>query len=298
MAIDSFMKRFGRNETGEPIDGEEHMDQIIHIDVNVLRANPFQPRKQFDPMQLDELTKSIAVMGVIHPIVVRPMGDHYEIVAGERRWRAATNAGHTTIPALVRTFSDSEMAEIALVENLQRADLNYFEEAEGYRMLIDDFHMTQEEVANKVGKSQPTVANKLRVLNIDPEVRAEIMVEMVSERHIRALLKLKTPQEQIQILKAVYENEMTVIQTEQLIADYLEGRVVFEDMPDEPTTADDPSEPKRQTIRRMFSDMRIYVNTIRAAVTKIVDSGIDVKMQETETEEGITVTITIPRENR
>ena len=298
------MKRFGRGEQGDNDDAGERLDQVVYLEVSQLSPNPFQPRKDFDDDQMNELTRSILEMGVIHPIVVRQNGEKYEIVAGERRWRASMQAGLQTIPSLLRHFSDHEMAQIALIENLQRADLNYFEEAEAYRMLIDEFHMTQEEVAKKVGKSQPTIANKLRVLNIDPMVRKEIMVGLVSERHIRALLGLKTPEEQIAILTEIYKNEMTVSQTEQLVKDYLEGRVVFEegevteDAEDGMATEPGTEAPRRQTIRRMFTDMRIYVNTIKASVTKIIESGIDVKMQEAETEEGITITIQIPREKR
>ena len=295
MAIDSFFKSLGKGDQG---DGQ---DQIARLDLGSLAPNPFQPRKQFDPVQMEELSRSIAEIGVIQPIVVRQKGDIYEIVAGERRWRAAQAAGLASIPAVIRQFSDREMAQIALVENLQRADLSYFEEAEGYRVLIEDFQMTQEDIAKRVGKSQPTIANKLRVLHIHPDVKAQILVELVTERHIRALLKLKTPEEQLLILKQIYEEEMTVKQTEQLIADYQAGRAVLEDEPDAADGEEaekDSAAPRRQTIRRIFTDMRIYVNTIKATVSRIVESGVPAQMREEETEDGVIVTITIPREKR
>lgn len=289
MAIDSVSKFFGRNKA------EEASDQVLSLDLNLLQVNPYQPRKQFDPIQLEELSRSIAELGIIQPIVVRQSGDKYEIVAGERRFRASKMAGLTVIPAVVRNFTDREMAEIALVENLQRADLNYFEEAEGYRKLIEEFHLTQEDVAARVGKSQPTIANKLRILKIDPIVKENIMVELLTERHVRALLKLRSPEEQLLILKEIYEKELNVKDSEYLITEFLEGRVVISEGEEAQEDGEADAVQKQQRIRRIFADMRIYVNTIKAAVTTIEESGIDVKMDQTETDDFIQLTITIPR---
>ena len=289
MAIDSVSKFFGRNKA------EEASDQVLSLDLNLLQVNPYQPRKQFDPIQLEELSRSIAELGIIQPIVVRQSGDKYEIVAGERRFRASRMAGLTAIPAVVRNFTDREMAEIALVENLQRADLNYFEEAEGYRKLIEEFHLTQEDVAARVGKSQPTIANKLRILKIDPIVKENIMVELLTERHVRALLKLRSPEEQLLILKEIYEKELNVKDSEYLITEFLEGRIVISEGEEAQEDGEADTVQKQQRIRRIFADMRIYVNTIKAAVTTIEESGIDVKMDQTETDDFIQLTITIPR---
>jgi len=273
---------------------EEQQDKVIPIDVEQINPNPFQPRKHFEAMQMEELSRSIAEKGIIQPIVVRQDGDRYEIVAGERRWRAAKMAGYKAVPAIVREYTDQELTEIALVENLQRADLSYFEEAEGYRRLIEEFRITQEEIAEKVGKSQPTIANKLRILRIDPAVKEQIMVELITERHVRALLKLKTPEEQLAILKEVYENELNVKDTEIMINDYLEGRTA---LPGEgPDEDEEPQEErKKQTFHRVFSDMRIYVNTIKAAVATIIDTGVDVVMDQAETEDAIQITVTISK---
>ena len=289
MAIDAVSKIFGKQKSSET------SSQIINLQLEQLSPNPFQPRKQFEPIQMEELSRSIAEMGVIQPIIVRQIDDRYEIVAGERRWRAAKMADQTVIPAVIRNFTDREMAEIALVENLQRADLNYFEEAEGYRKLIEDFRLTQENIASRVGKSQPTIANKLRLLKIDPDVKEKIMVELLTERHVRTLLRLKTPEEQIAILKEVYENEMNVSDTEHLVSEYLAGRVVIDNNPQEEIDSVDGTGEKKQNIRRVFSDMRIYINTIKAAVTTILESGVDVKMEQIETDDDIQLTITIPR---
>jgi len=289
MAIDTVSRFFGKNKN------EDLPDQVLELRLDLLKPNPFQPRKHFDQIQMDELSRSVAEMGVIQPIVVRQTGDSYEIVAGERRWRAAEMAGQATIPSVVRGFSDREMAEIALIENLQRADLNYFEEAEGYRRLIEDFKVTQEDVAARVGKSQPTIANKLRLLKIDPEVKENIMVELLTERHVRALLKLGTKEEQLIILKEIYEKELNVKDTEYLIAEYLEGRVVIGGDGQDNEENEEHGAVRKPNIRRVFSDMRMYVNTIKAAVVTIAEAGIDVKMDQTETDESILLTITIPR---
>ena len=293
MPIDAISSFFNKGKQ------EDTLEQVVHIALDLLKPNPFQPRKAFDPIQLDELARSIAEMGVVQPIVVRQAGDMYEIVAGERRWRAASRADMTTIPSLIRSFSDREMAEIAIVENLQRADLGYFEIAEGYRRLIEDFHMTQEEVAARVGKSQPTIANKLRILKIDPAVKSLIMVDLLTERHVRALLKLEKPDDQILILKEIYEKDLNVKDTESLIDDFLEGRVTITGDDDTETDADDGlDEQPRPRIRRVFSDTRIHINTIKAAVAQIIESGIDVKIDQVETDDAIQLTIVIPRIKR
>ncbi|MDR1205406.1 MAG: nucleoid occlusion protein [Peptococcaceae bacterium] len=275
---------------------DEKQEKVMDIELGQIRPNPYQPRKHFDQGQLEDLTKSILEMGVIQPITVRRTADYYEIVAGERRYRASLNAGLATIPAVVREFTDMEVAQIALVENLQRADLNYFEEAEGYRRLIDDFTMTQEEVAARVGKSQSTIANKLRILRIDPEVRENIMVELLTERHVRALLKLRDSASQMKVLKEIYEQDMNVRQTEILIEDMLTT--------DETGPADDEdvlagmTSKNRQKIIRVIKDIRIYLNSIKAAVQTIEEAGIQVKMAEKNFDDHVEILIHIPKTKR
>jgi ParB family chromosome partitioning protein len=264
----------------------------MEIELTQIKPNPFQPRKSFDPDQLASLSKSILEMGVLQPIVVRRKEDHFEIVAGERRYRASVNAGLSTIPSLVREFSDVEMAAMSLVENLQRADLNYFEEAEAYQKLISEFSLTQEEVAKRVGKSQSTVANKLRILKIAPEVRKNIMVDILTERHVRALLKLRDVPMQLRALKLIYENDMNVQQSEILISDMIESEEMVL-RPDDPLTKV-PKE-KRRKIIRVIKDIRIYLNSIKAAVQSIEEAGIQVKMSEKNFEDYVEVKIQIPK---
>lgn len=287
MAKDTISKFLGFSRESDPV-----VDQVMDLDIDKLVPNPFQPRKYFDTIQLDELARSIREMGVIQPILVRSRGEVYEIVAGERRFRASQRAGLKQIPAVIREFSDRELAEVALVENLQRADLSYFEEAEGYRKLIEEFSLTQEEVAQRVGKSQPTIANKLRILKLDPAVRENVMVELLSERHIRALLKLNTPNDQLMILKEIYEHELTVRQTELLIEDYLAGKAI---LTEEEIHMEDAPPEKRQRIKRIFRDMRIYINTIKSAVATIEEAGLPIKMTQTDHDDYIEVTIQLPR---
>jgi len=287
LAKDTISKFLGFSRESDPV-----VDQVMDLDIDKLVPNPFQPRKYFDTIQLDELARSIRELGVIQPILVRSRGEVYEIVAGERRFRASQRAGLKQIPAVIREFSDRELAEVALVENLQRADLSYFEEAEGYRKLIEEFSLTQEEVAQRVGKSQPTIANKLRILKLDPAVRENVMVELLSERHIRALLKLNTPNDQLMILKEIYEHELTVRQTELLIEDYLAGKTI---LTEEEIHMEDAPPEKRQRIKRIFRDMRIYINTIKSAVATIEEAGLPIKMTQTDHDDYIEVTIQLPR---
>jgi ParB family chromosome partitioning protein len=287
LAKDTISKFLGFSRESDPI-----VDQVMDLDIDKLVPNPFQPRKYFDTMQLDELARSIKELGVIQPILVRSRGEVFEIVAGERRFRASQRAGLKQIPAVIREFTDRELAEVALVENLQRADLSYFEEAEGYRRLIEEFNLTQEEVAQRVGKSQPTIANKLRILKLDPAVRENVMVDLLTERHIRALLKLNTPDDQLMILKEIYEHELTVRQTELLIEDYLAGKVTLQE---EASLTEDVLPEKRQRIKRIFRDMRIYINTIKSAVATIEEAGLPIKMTQTDHDDYIEVTIQLPR---
>jgi len=260
--------------------------QIHEVPAALIKANPYQPRKHFDPLQLNDLAKSIKEHGILQPLLVRKDKEGYELVAGERRLRAALAIGLKTVPVIVKDLEDFEMAELALIENLQREDLNYFEEAEGYRKLIEEFKLTQDEVAKKVGKSQSTIANKMRLLKLPPEVQQNINPELVTERHARALLKVNEPQKQMMILKEIYDHEYNVRET-----DILVEKVIGE----EKHTAEKTGGRK---IVRIFKDLRIYVNTIKNAVETINQAGLDVEMTEKDCEKYIEVLIKIPKKNR
>jgi len=186
------------------------------IDLSSLSPNPFQPRREIAGAEFDELVDSIRRHGVLQPIIVRRSGAGYEIVAGERRWRAAQAAGLTDIPAVVRDLSDQEMLELALIENLQREDLDPIERATAYRKLMEQFGLTQEQVAEAVGGSRPSVANALRLLELPSEVQASISRGRISEGHGRALLMLESPVERLVAWKSVEERGLSVRETEEL----------------------------------------------------------------------------------
>ena len=203
---------------------------VRHIGIDAIERSPFQPRTDFDPEQLQELANSIKQRGVIQPLLVRPLktaggvpalqGDgarRYELIAGERRWRAAREAGLTTIPAFVREASDQEVLEIALIENLQREDLNAIEEARAYDQLATQFTLTQEQIAQKVGRSRAAVANSMRLLGLPSEVQSWIADNRLSVGHAKAILGLPSSAEQRLVAERVLKRSLTVRETEQLV---------------------------------------------------------------------------------
>lgn len=191
--------------------------QILQIPIEDIIPNRFQPRISFDEKALSELSASIKQHGIIQPLVVRRLGDKYEIIAGERRYKAATMAGITSVPAVISEMDDQESAEVALVENVQRKDLTAIEEAKSYKNLMEKNNMTQEEVATKMGISQSAVANKLRLLNLSERVQKALLNEQISERHARSLLGLSTPEEQDKWLEKILNERLTVRQLDTLL---------------------------------------------------------------------------------
>jgi ParB family transcriptional regulator, chromosome partitioning protein len=189
------------------------------IDIQLLVPSRFQPRRSFDPTSLDELAASIREQGIVQPVVVVPKGEKFEIVAGERRWRAAVKAGLTRIPVVIREKgSDKELLEIALVENLQREDLNVLEAAAAYARLKEEFHLTQEEVAKRVGKDRATVANSLRLLKLPSSVRERIQNGNLSGGHARAIAALASADDQERLAEEVVRRALSVRQTEKRVA--------------------------------------------------------------------------------
>ena len=262
---------------------ENRGEAILELSIAEIQANPFQPRLYFDPAQLEELSSSIREYGVLQPVIVRVVDGQYQLVSGERRFRASKLAQKETIPALVRQLSDREVAEMALIENLQREDLNYFEEAEGYARLIQEFQITQEEVAKKMGKSQPTIANKLRLLHISERVRREISVDVITERHVRSLLKLKNEEQQLDVLNRIYKNNLNVRQTD----DYIETLLIAEEK--------NIREQKKKKMMKAIKDMKIFVNTIKGTVKTIQDAGMPAEIIENENDEYMEVVIRLPK---
>ena len=193
--------------------------QVLQVNIDDIIPNRFQPRISFDDQGIKELAASIKEHGIIQPLVLRKLGKKYEIIAGERRYKAASLAGLTVVPAVISNIDDNKSAEIALVENIQRRDLTPIEEARSYKNLLDKGYLTQEDLAKKMGLSQPAVANKLRLLNLDDTVQQALLDGKISERHARALLSLNDKEEQKEWLDKIISNRMTVRQLDQALKD-------------------------------------------------------------------------------
>lgn len=262
-------------------------DQIYFVSVEDIVPNPAQPRKYFDPEDLRELAGSIARYGVLQPLTVRSNNRKYELVAGERRLRAARLAGLGKVPCIMLDVDGEASSLIALVENLQRRDLDYIEEAEGLCKLIQAFDMSQEEAARRVGKSQSAVANKLRILKLPREMLLQIKQAGLTERHARALLRLGSNKDRYEVLLHIIQNELTVARTEEYIDAYLEPPV--------PTAGEQKIQPPKPLY--VIKDVRLFLNTINRAVAILKQSGIDAEVEQGGTEKEAVITIRILKPN-
>lgn len=268
---DQFSRLFGLERS--------EYEEIKKIPVANINPNPYQPRTVFDDEKIEELCETIKSHGVIQPIVVRERNGKYEIIAGERRWRAVKKLGMERIPAIVKEFNDEQAASIALIENLQREGLTAIEEAVAYQKLIELHGLTQESMAKRLGKGQSTVANKLRLLHLPKAVQDALLIRKITERHARALLSLKNEEMQIQVLGEIIEKEWNVKQTEQRIQHLLEK---------------DEKKPK-QTRRSFSKDMRLAINTVRKSVDMVIQSGLSIETQEEELDDCYQFVIKIPK---
>lgn len=256
-------------------------ESITYIAPDMILPNLYQPRKFFDEDAIDELAQSIKAYGIIQPLSVRRMSnERYELVAGERRLRAAKKLGLKEVPAIIVDITDKESAAIALLENLQREDLNYMEEAEAYFNLIKEHGYTQEQLAEVIGKKQSTIANKLRLLKLSHEVRIKLLENKLTERHARALLKLPEEALQIKILEVVIKKALNVKKTEELVEKELLR-----------LSKDEVAADGKKRIKGIFSP-KVYINTIRQVFDKY---GINAQYNSKELEDSIQVTITIPK---
>lgn len=256
--------------------------EITHIPIQSIRPNPYQPRRVFNQLALEELSQSIKMFGVIQPISVRKLSrDTYELIAGERRLRASELAKLIDIPAIIVEYKDRESAMVALIENLQREDLNFIEEAEGYNNLIIDHKYTQKELAVKIGKSQSTIANKLRLLKLPTEIKRALVTEGLTERHGRAILKLPDDSLKTMVLEKSIKNNLNVNSTEMLVEDILKKMRNNDEVPN-------------QSVKSLIN-IRIYLNTIKKAYRAIVDYGINAEYKEEDKGEFVEVTIKIPK---
>ena len=256
---------------------------LRRIRVSDIARNPNQPRKYFDPEAIAQLAESIRQYGVLNPLTVRRSpSEGYELVAGERRLRAARVAGLNEVPCLVIAADNEDSSAIALVENLQRRDLDFFEEAYGFKRLIDQYGLTQEEAARKVGKTQSAVANKLRLLRLSQKNMELIRSANLTERHARCLLRLDSEDERINATNYIIEHDLNVSRSEQYIEELLKER-----------ETELPAQQERKVVR-LIKDVRFFLNTLNRAVGVMVDSGIGATVQQQDSEDGLTLTIVIP----
>ncbi|NLY46368.1 MAG: nucleoid occlusion protein [Tissierella sp.] len=263
--------------------------EVKYIPIEAIRPNPYQPRRNFNKRALEELSQSIKSYGVIQPISVRQISNEtYEIIAGERRLRASELADLKEVPALVVDYRDKESAMVALIENLQREDLNFIEEAEGYQNLITDHNFTQQELAEKIGKSQSTIANKIRLLKLPIEIQKSLVEEGLTERHGRALLKLPDDETRQIVFDKVISKSLNVNSTEELVEDILDNLRKTEEAEEE-----EVAKPK-QNIKSLIN-ARIYLNTIKKAYKAIKEYGIDAEYKEVDKDDFIEVVIKLPK---
>lgn len=252
---------------------------ISLLPIDIIHPNPYQPRNQFDPTALEELCASIKAYGILQPITVRRLGGSYELVAGERRLRAAKMAKLSSVPAVIVNLSEEDSALVALLENLQRCDLTFLEEAEGYEKLVRLHGMTQEQIAQRIGKTQSAVANKLRLLRLPPMIKRKIREHNLTERHARALLRLVDDCKlQATALDRIIAAGLNVSQSEQLV-----DKLLKESIPG-----------KAQKLRVGNQSLKIAANTLRQAVQLITKSGIRAVLKEKKTDGYVEYTITLP----
>ncbi|HDX9612333.1 TPA: nucleoid occlusion protein [Bacillus toyonensis] len=268
-----------QDESHEEIDKKVY-EEIKEIPIVNITPNRYQPRTVFDDARIDELALTIRTHGLIQPIVVRQYeDDKYEIIAGERRFRAATKLGWEKVPAIIKNLNDTETASVALIENLQREELTAIEEAVAYQKLIELHNLTQEALAQRLGKGQSTIANKLRLLKLPEKIKSALLEKSITERHARALIPLKNEELQLKVLQEIVEKQLNVKQTEERIAKLLEE-----------------VKPKRKAKQKAVSrDARIAMNTIRQSLQMVADSGLNVNSEEEEFDEYYQITIKVPK---
>lgn len=269
-------KLFGMSD--RTVSDEVKQDEVKQIPVHEIVASPYQPRTIFDDERIDELCQTIKTHGVIQPIVIRIRNGIYELIAGERRLRAVRKLGLDTIPAIIREFNDSQAASIALIENLQREGLTAIEEAAAYQQLMELHGLTQESLAQRLGKSQSTIANKVRLLNLSEPVKLALMERKITERHARALLSLDDEELQAKVLDDIITKELNVKQTEARIQFFKEA-----------------SQIKKSRRVSYSKDVRLALNTIRQSVDMVVSSGMNINTSEQDHEDHYEIIIRIPK---
>ena len=253
-------------------------NKVVFLPIAAISPNPGQPRRHFSRAGLEELAASIGEHGVLQPLSVRRVPGGYELISGERRLRASRMAGLEEVPCILVSVDGQESSLLALVENLQRRDLDFVEEALALSRLIQTYHLSQEEAAKKLGKSQSAVANKLRLLKLPPEVLALLREKGFTERHARALLRLESPEQQAAAARAVVEGGLTVAKTEEYVEQLLH-----------------PAPPARRKPTIVLKDVRLFLNTVSRGLSLMKQAGVKANCLRQETADTIQLTITIPK---
>lgn len=254
--------------------------RVRYIPINTVRPNPQQPRRSFDETALRELADSIRAYGILQPLTVRDRGGFYELVAGERRLRAARIAGLREVPCLVAEVGEEDAALLALIENLQRRDLDYMEEAAAIARLIGRYGLSQQQAADKLGKSQPAIANKLRLLRLAPPVIDCLRQYGLTERHARTLLRLTDPEQQLAAARHMGQRGLNVAQAEQYV---------------DALTAENRTAPPQRRPAYIIKDVRLFLNSVERGVRLMQSAGVGAEVGRRDTEEEILLTIHIPK---
>ena len=263
--------------------------EVARIPIDAIRPNPYQPRRVFEQDALEELCASIKQYGLLQPISVRKLGsDSFELIAGERRLRACRMAGMKFIDAIIFSTYEQDSAVIAMMENLQRENLHYMEEAEGYQNLIRDHGLSQDELARRLGKNQSTIANKMRILKLPMAVKRMLLQYSLTERHARALLRLHDEEMQMQVIQIIVQQNLNVKATEDLVERTISRMYGIEKEEEE------QSRTRPSKISGFVRDTRLFVNSLRTVVQQMADAGLNPKLESKDKEEGMEIKIWIP----
>lgn len=262
---------------------DNRSSNVLYLPIDSVRPNPYQPRKEMERSALEDLAASIRQYGLMQPVVVRQINDRdFELIAGERRLRACRIADMKEIPAVVVRAGGTDSAVMALIENIQRENLDYIEEAEAFCTLLSEHGITQEELAARLGKKQSTIANKIRILKLSPEIRGLLKANNLSERHARALLRLPDEKTKLKVLGTIISKGLNVEKSEELVSELL-------------SRGQKPVNGGEVKNVRVFTDVRVFSNTIKQAIDMMKRSGIAAESEKTENENYIEYTIKIPK---
>ena len=256
--------------------------EVVQIPICKILPNPEQPRTIFKDEAIQELSNSIKEYGVLQPILLRDDGKFFSIIAGERRFRAAQLAGLEKIPAIIKAMDNKEVALIALVENVQREDLNFLEEAKAYKKLMDEFGLTQNEIAEKVSKKQSTISNKIRVLSLPDDIQNKILENKLTERHARALLKLNDEEDREKVIERIVANSLNVKQTEKIIEEIQQKKEAL----------------LRKKNKINYISYKIYINTLRKAFNQIKEMEKNAIFAQEDKGDYMEIKITLPKKDR